>query len=53
MGNFVSVLIEKGDVEDLLQLLVGVVADIGVRPVWLQERIALFPNTDGMGLDPR
>lgn len=51
MGNFVAVFIQQGDIQNLLQLIVRVVADIGFGTLWVQERIALFPDTDGMGFN--
>lgn len=49
--NLKAVFVEQGDVEDLLQLIIVVIPDVSVCPLWSQECIALFPNSDGMGLD--
>jgi hypothetical protein len=53
MGYFIPIFIEKGDIQDDLQLLVAIIPDIGIGTIRLQEIISLLPYPDGMSLDTR
>jgi hypothetical protein len=53
MGYFEPIFIEQGYVEDLLELIIVVVTDVGISSLGSQEIITLFPDTDGMGFDAR
>lgn len=53
MRNLVPVFIQQGNVEDFLEFIIAVIADIRLRSLRFDKRIALLPNTNGMGLDAR
>jgi hypothetical protein len=52
MGDLVTILIEKGNIEDGLEFIIAVVPDIRGGTLWFQEMIPLLPDTDGVCLDP-
>jgi hypothetical protein len=45
------VFIQQGDIQYRFQFFTTVVPDIGFGTLRFQEVIALFPDTDGMGLN--
>ena len=47
-----AVFVKEGDVEERFQLLVGVIADIGLRTLRLEKAVALLPDPDRVCLDP-
>jgi hypothetical protein len=49
--DFEPVFIEQGDVENFLQFIIAVVANVGVCSLGLQKTITLFPNTYRMGFN--
>ncbi len=51
MGDLKPVFIKKGNIQQGLQLIIGIVADVGLRTLWLQKTITLLPNTYRMGLN--
>lgn len=51
VGDLKPVFIKKGNVQQGLQLVVGIVADVGLRTLRLQKTITLLPNTYRMGLN--
>jgi hypothetical protein len=53
MGDFESVFVEQGNIEDFLQFLIIIITDIGIRALRLQKIITLFPNADRVGFDAR
>lgn len=53
MGNLIAKFIEQGNIQNDPQLLIGVITDIGFRPLRLEKTITLLPYTNGVGLYTR
>ncbi len=51
--NLVAILIQQPHIQQELQVLRSVEANVGRSPSRTQQTIALFPSTNGMGFDPR
>ena len=47
-----AVFIKQGDIQEGFQLLVGIIADIGLRTLRLEKAVALLPDPDRVSLDP-
>lgn len=52
MGYFIPIFIQQGNIQDSLQLLVAIIADIRVSTAGFEEAVSLFPYPYGMGLYP-
>lgn len=52
MGNLKPILIKQGNVKNSLKLFVGVIANISLRTLRLQEVITLLPDPNRVRLDP-
>ena len=53
LGNLVTVVVEQCDVQQFLQTLQTVGANVGVCSFWAEQVVSLFPNPNGMRLDSR
>ena len=51
MGDLIPVFMQKGNIEQVLELLVIIIADVCLRTAWFEKAIPLFPDADRMGFD--
>ncbi len=47
-GDLIAMIQQDSDIHQLFHIMVTIIADIGVGPLWLHDAIPLFPDTDGM-----
>ena len=52
LGDFHAFFIEDTDVEEMSKVFISIIPDIRSRPLWFNDAISFFPNTDGMGFYP-
>jgi hypothetical protein len=52
-ADFKPIVIQKSDIQDQLKIIIIIKTDVGIRSFWIQQIVALFPNTKRVGLYPR
>lgn len=52
MRNFEPILIEQGNIENGLELLIRIITDVRLCPMRLQEIVTLLPDPYRVRLDP-
>ncbi len=52
LRDLVTLAVEDADVEDILEVLIIVVTDVGACPLGTEYAVSLFPNAQGVAFDP-